>query len=183
MVLQRQRLWVVNIEIFVNEKKTRNHSYMIQSNPIHGLIQSMSNSGHNQIFVISIFKYAIFYCARVQISGCDDVGCRSKTGALYHTDFDASDGWQMTGISRAMVYIYYGCIVASLLRSRVPDSVKRFWKVKGENVYEYVLCMYHFRTALLASLPFRRTPTATNGADSHDHWHTPRRKETKLIHS
>jgi len=41
----------------------------------------------------------------VQISGYDDVGCRSKTGTLYHTGFDVSDGWQMTGVSRAMVSI------------------------------------------------------------------------------
>jgi len=43
MVLQRQRLSVVNYGKYIN-KKTGDHSHRIQSNPIHGWIQSMSNS-------------------------------------------------------------------------------------------------------------------------------------------
>jgi len=46
MVLQRQRLSVVNYGKKLM-KKTGDHSYRIQSNPIHGWIQSMSNSARD----------------------------------------------------------------------------------------------------------------------------------------
>jgi len=60
MVLQRKRLSIVNYGEYINEK-TEDCSHWTQSNPIHGWIQSMSNSvlHHQQMLSLRAIRCTI----------------------------------------------------------------------------------------------------------------------------